>query len=90
MTYAVSTPLLLESVDAARSVIDGVQSGAMEAMTATRVLAAARVLQTAVSTDIRARLAAPKIAAQEAKLIEQEERAALEKPSTDPRPPARR
>ncbi len=68
--YEIRTPLLVESVEAARAVIHGVQSGEMEASTATRVLSGARVLQTAVSTDIKARLAAPKIAAQEAKLIE--------------------
>ena len=78
MTYEVKTPLLLESVDAARAVITGVQTGAMEAATATRVLSGARVLQSAVSTDIRARLAGPRIAAQEAKLIQEAEKIALE------------
>ena len=70
MTYEVKTPLLMESVEAARAVISGVQTGAMEAGIATRVLSGARVLQSAVSTDIKARLAAPRIAAQEAKLVE--------------------
>jgi hypothetical protein len=69
--YEVKTPLLVESVDAARAVIRGVQTGEMEAATATRVLSGARVLQSAVSTDIKARIAAPKIAAQEAKLVEE-------------------
>lgn len=71
--YEVKTPLLCESVEAARAVIRGVQTGEMEAAAAMRVLSGARVLQTAVSTDIKARLAAPKIAAQEARLIEQSE-----------------
>lgn len=73
MSYEVRTPLLVESVEAARAVIAGVQTGEMEAQTATRVLSGARVLQSAVSTDIKARLAAPKIAAQEARLIEHAE-----------------
>lgn len=82
MNYEVRTPILQESVEAARSVIIGVQDGSMEMTTATRVLSAARVFQSAVSTDIRARLAAPRIAAQEAKQIEAEEQrtGALEKP----------
>jgi hypothetical protein len=80
--YEIRTPLLRESVDAARAVINGVQDGSMEMQTATRVLSAARVLQSAVSTDIRTRLAAPRIASQEAKLIEAERaQEALEKPS---------
>lgn len=70
MAYDIQTPLLLESVDAARAVIRGVQTGEMEVATATRVLSGARVLQAAVVADIKARLAAPRIAAQEAKLID--------------------
>lgn len=81
MSYEIRTPLLIESVEAARAVITGVQTGQMEAATATRVLSGARVLQTAVSTDIKARLAAPKIAAQEAKLIEQAEQQKLAAPA---------
>lgn len=78
MSYEVKTPLLCESVDAARAVIRGVQTGEMDAATATRVLSGARVLQTAVSTDVKARQAAPKIAAQEAKMIEGQRQEALE------------
>ncbi len=70
MTYEVKTPLLIESVEVARAVIRGVQDGSMEMATATRVLSGARILQTAVSSDIRARLADPRIRAQEAKLLE--------------------
>lgn len=77
MSYEVKTPLLCESVEAARAVIRGVQTGEMEAATATRVLSGARVLQTAVSTDIKARIAAPRIAAQEARMIEQAEQQTL-------------
>jgi hypothetical protein len=68
--YEIKTPLLAESVEAARAVIAGMQTGEMEPAVASRVLSGARVLQAAVATDIKARLAAPKIAAQEAKLIE--------------------
>jgi hypothetical protein len=70
MSYEIKTPLLIESVEAARAVITGVQNGEMEPATAMRILSGARVLQSAVAADIKARLAAPKIAAQEAKLID--------------------
>jgi hypothetical protein len=72
MSYEVNTPLLIETVEAARSVIAGVQNGAMDGGIATRILAGARVLQAAVSIDIKARLADPRIRAQEAKMIEAE------------------
>lgn len=70
--YEVRTPLLLESVEAARAVIRGVQTGEIDVATATRILSGARALQQAVAIDVKARLAAPKIAAQEAKLIEEQ------------------
>jgi hypothetical protein len=72
MTYEVKTPLILESVTAARAAISGIQDGSMEPRFASVVLAGARVLQGAVREDIRARLADPRIRAQEAKLIEGE------------------
>ena len=77
MSYEVTTKLLIETVDAAREVIRGVQSGEMEMAAATRVLGAARVMQSAVAIDIRARLADPRIRSQEAKLIETQKSAQL-------------
>lgn len=80
MSYEVKTQLLLESVAAARVVINGVQDGSIEMATATRILSGARVLQSAVAHDIRVRLAEPKIRAMEAKLVEaqQQQRLAAE------------
>lgn len=62
MSYEVKTPLLLRSVSAALKVIDGVQDGSMDRKDGQVVLGGARVLQAAVREDVRARLAAPKIA----------------------------
>jgi hypothetical protein len=70
MSYEVKTPLLLESIEAARVVIRGAQDGSMASADRKDVLGGARTLQSAVAHDIRARLADPRIRAQEAKLIE--------------------
>ena len=75
MTYQITTPIVQESIDAARSAIMGLQNGSLEPRHASVIVGAARTLQSAVSTDIKARIAAPKIAAQEAKLIEAEQAA---------------
>lgn len=72
MAYEIRTPIVAESVEAARAAITGIQSGALEPRHAAIMISGARALQSAVSTDIRARIAAPKITAQEALLIEQE------------------
>lgn len=69
MSYEVKTPLLVESIAAAREAIAGIRTGAMDAATAARMLTGARALQTAVLADIRVRLAAPKIEAQEERLL---------------------
>ena len=74
MSYEVKTPLILESVDAARAAIAGIQDGSLEPRQASIVVGGARALQSAVTVDIKARMAGPKIAAQEAKLIEHERR----------------
>jgi hypothetical protein len=71
MTYEIRTPIVSESVEAARAAIAGIQSGALEPRHAAIMISGARALQSAVATDIKARIAAPKIAAQEALLIEQ-------------------
>ncbi len=70
MAYEVKTPLLLESIEAARAVIKGAQDGSIAAADRRDILGGARTLQSAVSHDIRARLADPRIRAQEAKMIE--------------------
>jgi hypothetical protein len=77
MTYEVKTPLIVESVTAARSAITGLQDGSMEPRFAALVISGARTLQSAVREDIRARLAEPRIRAQEAKLIEADRQSQL-------------
>lgn len=74
MSYEIRTPIISESVEAARVAIAGIQDGSLEPRNAAIVISGARALQSAVATDIKARLAAPRIAAQEAKLIDQEQR----------------
>ena len=70
MTYEIKTPIVQESVIAARAAISGIQNGVLEPRHAAVMVSGARALQSAVATDIRARMAAPRIAAQEAQLIE--------------------
>jgi len=77
MTYEVKTPLLLESIEAARMVIRGAQDGSIASTDRRDILGGARALQSAVAHDIRARLADPRIRAQEAKLIEAEKQKQL-------------
>lgn len=82
MTYQIKTPIVQESVIAARAAISGIQNGALEPRHAAVIVSGARALQSAVTTDIRARMAAPRIAAQEAQLIEaSKENAKLPHPS---------
>jgi hypothetical protein len=70
MVYEVKTPLLLESIDAARLVIAAAKNGSIAPAERRDILMGARALQTAVVHDITARKAEPIIRAQEAKLIE--------------------
>lgn len=70
MSYEVKTPLVTEAVDAARMAIVGIQAGTLEPRAANIVLGGARVYLSAVNTDIKARIAEPKILASEAKLVE--------------------
>jgi hypothetical protein len=70
MAYEVKTPLLLESIAAARQVISACSDGSIAPSERRDMLAGARALQNAVAHDIRARLMEPRIRAQEAKLIE--------------------
>jgi hypothetical protein len=71
MAYEIRTPIVKESVEAARAAIAGIQSGALEPRHAAVMISGSRALQSAVTTDIRARIADPKITAQEALLVEQ-------------------
>lgn len=73
MTYEIKTPLVAESVVAVRAAITGIQDGSLEPRHAGILVNGAKALQSAVSTDIKARMAAPKIAANEAKLLENEQ-----------------
>jgi hypothetical protein len=75
--YEIKTPIVNESVEAARAAINGIQTGSLEPRFAAIMISGARALQSAVTTDIRARLAAPRIAVQEAKLIEAETQAKI-------------
>lgn len=70
MSYEIKTPMLIEAADAARAVIAGISTGTMDPREAREINSAAAKLISVVSTDVKARLAAPKITAHEAKLIE--------------------
>jgi hypothetical protein len=70
MSYEVKTPALIEAIDIARDVARQVKGGTMEAKDASILNNAAGKIVSAVSADVRARLAEPKIRAYEAKLIE--------------------
>ena len=61
MPYEIQTPILMESVEFARTAANGVLNGTLEPRMAAVAISGARALQGAVNTDIRARLAAPKI-----------------------------
>jgi len=88
MAYEVRTPLLLESIAAARFVIDAAKTGSMAPAERRDILSGGRLLQTAVAHDIRARVADPRIRAQEAKLIEAEKQQQLPKPDPDETDPS--
>ncbi|MGH6715673.1 MAG: hypothetical protein ACREDC_05715 [Bradyrhizobium sp.] len=65
MSYEVKTPLLLESVAAARAAISGIRDSSLEPPHANSILSGARTLQSAVAHDLKVRLLAPKIEALE-------------------------
>lgn len=69
-TFEITTPALREATDAFRGVISGRQSGAMEKDEARDITAAAGGVVRAVGQELKVRLAMPKIAAMEAKMIE--------------------
>lgn len=64
--------LLDRSVEMAESAYDAISSGATEAKNCNVMLGSARVLQGAARQRIQGRLAAGRLAFQEAKLIEQD------------------
>lgn len=78
MLFEVKTPALKQSVDAALAVISGLQDGTLEPKTAAGIVSAARTVQSGVKTEITARLSAPKIAAMEAKIVEQSKQKQIE------------
>jgi hypothetical protein len=67
MAYEVKTPLIQESVEAARAAIIGIQTGALEPRQASILVSGARAFQSAVTTDLKARIMLPKITMLEAK-----------------------
>lgn len=71
MSYEVKTPVLIEAIDVARHIVKGIKDGSLEIKEANALNGAARQMTAAVSADVRARLAAPKIHAHEARLVEQ-------------------
>jgi hypothetical protein len=62
--------VLDRSVDMALTAYDGIMNGALEVKQANVALGSARTLQGAVRISIQSRLAAGKLAMQEAKLVE--------------------
>lgn len=68
--YEVKTPIVLESVEAARIAISGIRDGSLEPSHANVLVRGARALQGAVAVDIRARMAGPKIDALEQRVAQ--------------------
>jgi len=59
--FEVKTPILLTSIEYTKKAVDGVLTGALEPKQASVVVSGARALQSAVNTDIKARLSEPKL-----------------------------
>lgn len=70
MSYEVETPALRRAMSLLDHAADGLESGSLEARQANHLAMNARARVSVVGMDIKARLAAPKITSQEAKLIE--------------------
>lgn len=79
MTYEVKTPVIADTIGFLRNASKGLVNGAMEPKDAKAVADIEDKVIKAVGMDIKARLAAPKIAAHEAKLIDQGKLPAIEK-----------
>jgi hypothetical protein len=69
--FHIRTPALIESVEIARDVLAGIRSGEIDPRSALLQLLVSRVIQAAVGGDLKVRVAAPRILAQEAKLVEE-------------------
>ncbi len=72
-TFEITHPALKIASDAAIAVISGRQSGAMEKDEARDIIAGANAITRSVGQELQVRLAMPKIAAMEAKMIEAEQ-----------------
>lgn len=69
--FEITTPSLIEANEAFRKVIDGRQSGAMESDEARDIVAAGNGVVRTIGQELKVRLAMPKIAALEARMIEE-------------------
>lgn len=67
--FEITTPALQIAADAASAVIEGRKAGTMEKDEARDIVAAANATTRAVGTELQVRLAMPKIAAMEAKMV---------------------
>jgi len=71
--FEIQTPALQEASDAFRNVIAGRQDGGMERDEARDIVAAGNGVVRAVGQELKVRLAMPRIAAAEAKMIDHEQ-----------------
>lgn len=69
-TFEITTPALKTATEAALAVIAGRQNGTMEKDEARDVIAGVNAVTRGVGQELQVRLAMPKLAAVEAKLIE--------------------
>lgn len=69
MAYEVRTPALVEAMSFARLAAQGITERSLPAREAGQLIAAANSINKAVGTDIKARLALPRIMAEEAKIM---------------------
>lgn len=71
-TFEITTPALKETVTALQGVISGRQDGSIEKDEARDIIGAGNGVIRAVGQELKVRLAMPKLAAMEAKMIEAE------------------
>ncbi len=76
------TPALARVVSEAFGAIDALKAGEIERGDAMALSSHLGRVTTAVATDVKARLAAPRIAAYEAKLVDGDSHAAIERSKT--------
>lgn len=70
-TFEVQTPALRKAMESAVDVIDGCSDGSLENDRARNMIAASNSITRAVGQELQVRLAAPRLAAIEAKQVEQ-------------------